>query len=824
MRKLIVHIILIFLIVVILFPTVWVVTTSLRRDEAAFSSELFSSRLTLQNYIDLVVPEKNLPVLVQELHSLISRAKPFSELDPKKAAQKVEDDLERFHRYLQESSSRYVKAEESYRTIDDYLKKNAQTVRDLTLKNLDGLKKVLLEETKSFEANATDHYSVVLYEYLSKEKFDSQIFKVFKEDLQKIIGFEIKSAEEFNAALGILKERYDNYIGRLKENLNEISAKFDQLKKTSSNLKDKISPVQDQVLKTDLILKNALLPELENTVEALENLKNLKDSVRVSSTKRILPLDDSFFFESLFALSEGIEKVLQKLDVLTDYTALKKSVERMADLLKELSNIDEANDRSKMLYSDFIKSYQELQPRIERILNDVDSALSNLGDSAVLLHDTNEQLIQISKEMSLLEQEKTKIEEEIKNLESQLETHRRLCQLKVFLAELDQRISTVNSITSFGRTDLVRYSALISWLRNFMNSYSLKDEIYTILRKTVDDLRWIEEYRTFSSRFENVSKNLQEVLSQTNSLLSDFEKSWSYLLDVSYSGVFVRSEHLSKLDDVVRSEFVNKVRSDLAVVMRKAGVLMKLTPFSDLKNHFERIDRELYRIDQVWKQKTKHYFLRWVANSVIISLIVALITTFVCAVAAYPFSRMRFAGRRYGIMAFLLIQMFPGVIFMVAIYNLLNFLGKYVTFLGVDTVGGLIFAYLTNISYNMYLIKGFYDLIPSSLEEAAIVDGATRFQSFYKIVLPLARPILTVVFLLVFIGTFNEYVVARIILQNVQNYTYALGLQSFAVGPYETEWGLFTAAALLGMLPMVILFLSLQRYLVSGLTRGAVKE
>jgi maltose/maltodextrin transport system permease protein len=161
---------------------------------------------------------------------------------------------------------------------------------------------------------------------------------------------------------------------------------------------------------------------------------------------------------------------------------------------------------------------------------------------------------------------------------------------------------------------------------------------------------------------------------------------------------------------------------------------------------------------------------------------------------------------------------------MIAIYDLLNFMGKYIPFIGIDTLGGLIFAYLTNIAYNMYLIKGFYDTIPTSLEEAAIVDGATRFQSFYKIIIPLARPILTVVFLLVFIGTFNEYVVARIILQNVRHYTYALGLQAFATGPYETEWGLFTAAALLGMTPMVILFLSLQRYLVSGLTRGAVKE
>lgn len=822
MRKIIVHVILIFLIIVILFPTVWVVTTSFRRDEAAFSSELFSSRLTLQNYIDLVAPQRNVPVLVQDMQNIISRAKPFNQLTSEEAQKKLEDSLRRLEQYLEQVASKHKMTKDAYLIIDDSLKKKGEKTRESVLRNLQQLRATVLDQIEG-KFGSTDQHKTVLYEYLQKESFDSVIFRAFKQDLEKNVGFSIGSAQDYQRAIEILKDSYDLYIGNQLQRLNELSARMNQLNNLSSELKKQLSPVQDQVLKANLILENDMLPELNALVDTLEKLKNLKVAIKESSAKSTIPLDDSFFSESVHAALDQTSRIEQRLETLVDYTDLKKSVKDIMSVLEELADID-SSERSKMSYSDFIKGYKEIQPRLERILNEIESTMVSLEDKAFVLNDINEKLKAIADDIDSLEQEKSLIQDKVKVIESQLQEPRRIAQLRVFAFDLEARISTVNAISSFAKTDLLRYSTLLTWLRNFANSYARKDEVYAKLRKIIDDMRWIEEYRTFSTRFENASKNLDDVLKQTNDLLNDFEKTWRDLLSVSYSGVFVTSDHLSKLDDIVRSDFVNRVRSDLAVVMRKAGILMNLVPFSELRDHFKTIDREFYRIDQIWKQKTKHYFLRWVLNSVIISLVVALITTAVCATAAYPFSRMRFAGRKYGIMSFLLIQMFPGVIFMVAIYNLLNFLGRYIAFLGVDTSGGLILAYLTNIAYNMYLIKGFYDLIPSSLEEAAIVDGATRFQSFYKIVLPLARPILTVVFLLVFIGTFNEYVVARIILQNVQNYTYALGLQAFAVGPYETEWGLFTAAALLGMLPMVILFLSLQRYLVSGLTRGAVKE
>ena len=161
--------------------------------------------------------------------------------------------------------------------------------------------------------------------------------------------------------------------------------------------------------------------------------------------------------------------------------------------------------------------------------------------------------------------------------------------------------------------------------------------------------------------------------------------------------------------------------------------------------------------------------------------------------------------------------------FMVALYALLQFLGSVVPFLGLNTLGGLIFVYSGGIAFNIWLIKGYYDTISNSLEEAAMIDGATKFQAFTKVILPLARPILAVVAILTFMNIFNEYLIARIILQDMNKWTYAVGLWQFS-GRFETSWGPFTAAALIGAVPMVIFFLVLQDYIVGGLTQGGVKE
>lgn len=214
----------------------------------------------------------------------------------------------------------------------------------------------------------------------------------------------------------------------------------------------------------------------------------------------------------------------------------------------------------------------------------------------------------------------------------------------------------------------------------------------------------------------------------------------------------------------------------------------------------------------------------WIKNSVVIGLVTAALVVVMTSLAAYAFSRFRFKGRRGGLFASLLVQVFPQMLAAVSIYLLILSIGKLVPGLGINTHAGLILVYLGGaMGVNAWLMKGYFDTIPTSLEESAMIDGASPFQAYYMIILPLARPILAVIFLLQFIGTYSEFIFASVLISSSDKYTLAVGLQLFIQDQYASRWGVFAAASVLGALPIVVLFMFLQKYLVSGLTSGAVK-
>jgi ABC-type maltose transport system permease subunit len=220
----------------------------------------------------------------------------------------------------------------------------------------------------------------------------------------------------------------------------------------------------------------------------------------------------------------------------------------------------------------------------------------------------------------------------------------------------------------------------------------------------------------------------------------------------------------------------------------------------------------------------RHPFGRWLWNSIKVSGIASLLTVSLAALGAYALSRFRFRGRRTGLLALLIIQMFPQMLAMVAIYLLLLEIGRHIPGLGLNTHAGLIMVYLGGaMGFNTWLMKGYFDTIPRDLEESAMIDGATHFQAFVQIILPLARPILAVIFILSFIGTYSDFLLPSILLTGTENFTFAVGLRLFILGEYATRWGIFAAACMLGAIPILVVFLSLQRFLISGLTRGAVK-
>ncbi len=217
-------------------------------------------------------------------------------------------------------------------------------------------------------------------------------------------------------------------------------------------------------------------------------------------------------------------------------------------------------------------------------------------------------------------------------------------------------------------------------------------------------------------------------------------------------------------------------------------------------------------------------FLHWYRNSLMLSSIAAVLQVTIGTMSAYAFSRMAFKGRRLSLGGLLLLQMFPSILSFIALFLIMQRVGKVFPFMGTGTFAGLIFIYLGGaMGYNTYLLKGFFDTIPRELDEAAIVDGATSNQVFFKIILPLAAPMLAVVMLLSFIGLMNDFILASIFLTKSDQMTLAVGLRSFISGRYASNWGVFAAGALLAALPVVILFQVLQRYIVEGLSAGSVK-
>jgi arabinogalactan oligomer/maltooligosaccharide transport system permease protein len=227
----------------------------------------------------------------------------------------------------------------------------------------------------------------------------------------------------------------------------------------------------------------------------------------------------------------------------------------------------------------------------------------------------------------------------------------------------------------------------------------------------------------------------------------------------------------------------------------------------------------------IFRERQEINFPRWMLNTVYVAGITAVVSVFLCALGAYAFSRFRFRGRRAGLLTILLVQMFPQTVGMVAIYLILQTLGKQIPWFGLNTHPGLILVYLGGaIGFNTWFMKGYFDTIPRSLEESALVDGATPFQAFWRIILPVARPILAVVFVIQFISVYSEYLLASLILKGTDKYTLAVGLQLFIGEAYNRRWGSFAAAAVIGAALILLIFYALQSQIISGLTGGAVKE
>ena len=243
------------------------------------------------------------------------------------------------------------------------------------------------------------------------------------------------------------------------------------------------------------------------------------------------------------------------------------------------------------------------------------------------------------------------------------------------------------------------------------------------------------------------------------------------------------------------------------------GGLFKNFQFSTMFENFTALGTGKYSV-----------FWSWILNSLIVSSVTAVGTVLMGAAAAYAFSRFRFRGRRGTLTGLLLIQMFPQMLAFVALFLLLLGLQDVFPALGLNSKLGLICVYLGGaLGSNTFLLYGFFNSIPRELDEAAEIDGASHAQTFWTIIMPLVLPVLAVVGLLSFISSFGDFVIARVVLQTQDQYTLAVGMYAWASDARNAPWGIFAAGAVIAAVPVVLLFQYLQKYIVSGLTAGAVK-
>ena len=217
-------------------------------------------------------------------------------------------------------------------------------------------------------------------------------------------------------------------------------------------------------------------------------------------------------------------------------------------------------------------------------------------------------------------------------------------------------------------------------------------------------------------------------------------------------------------------------------------------------------------------------FLVWFRNTLLIATVNSFAALFMGAAAAFAFSRLRFRGRRMGLLTLMLVQMFPAVLAITAIYALLTQLGDVFPAIGIGSIGGLMLVYLGGaLGVNTFLMKGYFDTIPVDIDESARIDGASTTRIFFGLVMRLSLPILIVVFFVSFQSTFNELPIAQVVLPDASNTTLAVGLNGLVANPLVQQWGLMAAGGVMAAIPLVIVFLITQRSLVTGLTSGSVK-
>jgi maltose/maltodextrin transport system permease protein len=910
------HFMLIILIVIVLFPLFWVFTTSIRRDNAAFSTEIVSSRLTLQHYKELLFKPKNIPSLISDMKLAINISSQYKRLTESQIQRVVQKYSDTFGKTLDHVQTCISQTDTDLDILKTFFLYKRQDVLERFFASRPEIQKSYLSrytELSGIDEKAAKVLDYFLLEAVSSEGYVPELLPVLETRFPKLHASYSTALEQRAIGLARSAQLLEELCRRIDDQLSDtetigkLENAFESFKELAeSNTYSYTKWLREISIKVfnplNTVLENPSQPQIsemwtlykedqKSFARTVENMaKNLKE-VLVAMQNDVSLLKELEFdaplqeWKRLLQRQEETERTIRE-----SQARINQYNERLSELLNRISLFDVQiemqisfqDEASKIIRSFFTQSEkQSSDPFVKetfrafvkeaedilsalvfgksdessttilsmtRLKNAVGFIMENQGkiwnytgysainDAMAVYRNTFIVLIpllgefqQLTQEYTDLQFEKALSEEDYHvssaNLEEiKLQINERLPEITrkqemLFLGEQLLSFSRLKSILDI----VVDWSSLKQWF-SFCSEYISRfpAEIESGISVPDPVIGYLSQLETLVGNFTDEKQRVSTTIRVLTTQIEELKKRSASYISLRKKGAQVKVLEIEEIENVYTSAF-SDFSSSLNRSARRSSDLSKIPLFDPVRGALRNIDKQVYDFMQYWDKKPEQFFMLWLLNSVIVATITSLLTVVVCSLGAYPFSRMRFPGRKNGLLVLILLQMFPSIMSMVALYSLLRFTGKLFPFLGLDTIGGLIFIYLGSLPFNMWLLKGYFDTIPDSMEEAARIDGATRFQTFYKIVIPLSVPILAVVFILCFMSTFNEFVLARIMLQNPQNYTFAVGLQSFANGPYQMEWGLFTAAALIGAIPMVVVFLFMQKYLVGGLTSGAVK-
>ncbi|MGC9140326.1 ABC transporter permease subunit [Athalassotoga sp.] len=923
------HIIIIAVIIVVLFPVLWIFTTSIRRDNSSISPNLFSNQTTWQNYIDLIFEKPNVPLLYNDIANIYSLGSPYNKMNDKEILNVLNGDFNAYENYFKSTyrMSNSITSNASWISVNFIPKAKSlaiENVKENSNADLRYISIVSSDLAAKFNSLDQNYKMAGILDLLNSLKSSpdqdtirivGQYFPEIPQSWDNYKNSMSKAASALSNAPGnvseiLLESGVDNQMA--KDLVSAYEETLNSLKNGTFTYGNWFAPIYLRRINMDTInlsntigstsaaklqnIKSMVFSTVQNVNSAFSSYdRSLSDAISKAQSSKTLLL--STLQSSLTVLSNNYNQLQNKLNTLTassvsylsamSYDASQISIfsnnivptamalDNMVSLVKSVLHQSKLSTQSDIFYdvSSYISQakdwiaisskysiFDPITEQVQKILDDLNYIqnnqsviYANLNSNAILNVKTSLPFVLLklqsglSMSIPVLQNYDTNAQKYKEASEQIPDVRKQLEEVSSEIGPIQEKINSINdkiSIASLYFETLKSAKKIDEEAKN-INSFKNADVFLNELNKYYAILQNSNIYSQLppmpsSSRYDqffNTQKLIDTVnlTLQTGNNLNKFTDEYSYYIsnlknrskdyvNINVLGFPFSVNEINSINNLYQNQYVSIIGPNLGIISRMTNELADLPYFKEISGKLNSINDTSYYITQIWMQKYIPPLMRWLLNSIIVSGTAAVITVFLSALMAYPFSRLRFRGRKYGLIGILLIQMFPTMMAMVALYLLLNFIGKFLPFLGLNTLGGLTFLYIGGgIAFNSWLIKGFFDTIPMELEEAAMVDGATRYQTFWRIILPLSAPVLAVTMILGFIGNYSDYILASIVMTGLNNYTFAVGLQTFSTGAYSSNWGLMTTAALIGMIPILALFLSLQKFIVGGLTQGSVK-